>query len=201
VSDPGFSRWLGDNTAFTQTPGGILDGLPEPVAASGLDLMLDPKQVADIAPPTTVTDSQRITGPTIAPLGRFAGSPPEAPPGVSIDDNIRRAEDAIQHPGLATRPKAYEMMLDLFPSGHEMDYKTADKRYRDFGNFNYGAFGSALGLTPYELHSGAGVQQMRDGTWSPKYGVPGIGGMLGDNREDYGMIDEGIQYYRTHRDP
>jgi hypothetical protein len=118
---------------------------------------------------------------------------------VSVDDNIQRAEKAIPDPGLTTMPKAYDMMFDLFPSGHEMDYKTADKKYRDFGNFNYGAFGSALGLTPYELHSGAGVQQMRDRNWSPKYGLPGFGGMSGDNEQDYRMIDEGIHYYRSHK--
>jgi hypothetical protein len=204
VSDSGLVRRLEDNThdtAFTKTLGGILDGLPEPDTASGLELMLDPQQVADIAPPTTVTESQEITGASIAPLGRFAGTPPEAPPGVSINDNIRRGEGAIPHPGLATRAEAYGMMLDLFPSGHEMDYKKDDKKYRDFGNFNYGAFGSALGLTPYELHTGAGVQQLRDGTWSWKYGLPGVSGTMGDNSTDYGMIDEGIQYYRTHKDP
>lgn len=187
-----------DQRRFVPTVGGILDGLPEQDSVSGLHLILSPKDIADIdSAPSTVTNSQGIANP-IAALGRFAGMPPEAPAGVSVDENIRCAEKAIPDPGWTTRPKAYDMMFDLFPSGHEMDYKK-DGPYRDFGNFNYGAFGSALGLTPYELHTGAGVQQMRDKKWSPQYGLPGLNGMSGDNEQDYGMIDEGIQYYQSHK--
>ena len=41
------------------------------------------------------------------------------------------------------------------------DYKrqTADLRYEDFGNFNYGATGAAAGFGLVELHSRAGTVQ------------------------------------------
>jgi hypothetical protein len=51
VSDPGFTRWMDDethDTGFTPTPGGILDGLAEPYRGSGLSLILEPKDIATI---------------------------------------------------------------------------------------------------------------------------------------------------------
>lgn len=90
-------------------------------------------------------------------------------------------------------------MLRLFPSGREMDYKRNGKQYRDFGNFNYGAFGAALGLSPGLLHGGAGVQQVRDGRWLPEYGIPFWSGRYGDNKEDYEQIERGIRYHDARR--
>jgi hypothetical protein len=92
-------------------------------------------------------------------------------------------------------------MADLFSSGKEMDYKRHGQEFRDFGNVNYGAFGSALGYSPYVLHGMAGLQQMRDLKWEPSFGVPFLWGNYGDNQQDYDQIDNGITYYkdRKHR--
>jgi hypothetical protein len=98
---------------------------------------------------------------------------------------------------MPSTPAKYALMQYLFQSGHEMDYKKDDPRYRDFGNFNYGAFGSALGLPPYELHSGAGYQQIRDKNWKLRYGIPGVMPPYGDNKQDYEQIDAGIRYCQT----
>ncbi|HVW75219.1 MAG TPA: polymorphic toxin type 44 domain-containing protein [Rhizomicrobium sp.] len=188
-------------------PDGVLGGIADlNPPYNSLDMLMTPEEQATIAPvdagdpPPTITD-----GPGLIAQGHPAtldqGDPvlPVAPPGVDVNKNIQRAEKTIPDPGLSTRPQAYGLMFQLFPDGHEMDYKTQGDQYRDFGNFNYGAFGSALGLSPYELHTGAGIQQMRSGTWSPSYGLPGLFPPAGDNPRDYEMIDEGIQYYQTHK--
>jgi len=133
-------------------------------------------------------------------LEDHANPVPAAPPGVSVDKNIERAEKLMG--GLTvTNPQIVAMseMMRLFPSGREMDYKKNGHQYRDFGNFNYGAFGAALGLSPGLLHGGAGVQQMRDGRWLPEYGIPFWSGRYGDNKEDYEQIERGIRYYDARR--
>ena len=133
-------------------------------------------------------------------LEDHAGPVPDAPPGVSVDRNIERAEKLMG--GLTvTNPQIVAMseMLRLFPSGHEMDYKKGGDQYRDFGNFNYGAVGTAMGLSPDLLHGGAGVQQMRDKRWSPEYGIPFWSGKHGDNDQDYQQIENGIRHYHARR--
>lgn len=91
-------------------------------------------------------------------------------------------------------------MFRLFSSGGEMDYKRGGREeYRDFGNFNYGAFGSAHGYSPYVLHSGAGIQQLRDGRWEREFGIPFLSDRLGDNKEDYEQIERGISYYKNRK--
>lgn len=134
---------------------------------------------------------------------------PKAPAGVSLERNIERAEamrDANRMapltPGSFSPHNIGREMFKLFSDGGEMDYKRGGRsEYRDFGNFNYGAFGSAYGFSPYELHTGAGIQQMRDGRWEPSYGVPFLSGRLGDNKEDYDQIERGIDCYKNRKVP
>lgn len=148
----------------------------------------------------TVIDAGSLAKP-IASLGDPEPALPVAPPGVSVDDNMLRArqiQEALSGGMLPSDP-SYGMMAHWFSPGHEMDYKQHGEQYRDFGNFNYGAVGSALGLTPYMLHGAAGVVQMMQKHWDPKYGVPFISGDSGDNRRDYDQITQGVAYERAHR--
>lgn len=130
---------------------------------------------------------------------------PAAPPGVSVDANLRRARE-LQ--GVLAKPwpndmpmpdPAFGIMTAWFPSGHEMDYKKGGSQYRDFGNFNYGAVGSTLGFDPSMLHGAAGVAQMMDKKWKPGYGLPFFSKQSGDNEQDYEQIDRGIAYERSHK--
>jgi len=173
------------------TPGGILDGLNQ--SGAGFDLAPNPDASAETIPWTVREGS----APQPA-LPTFEDPIPVAPPGVSVDKNILRAEQLDIPWWKPVKLAKYELMLELFPTGHEMDYKKMGGKYRDFGNFNYGAFGSALGLSPYELHSGAGYQQFRDNNWETGYGIPGLVPPYGDNDTDYKQIDAGIRYYRAH---
>ncbi len=66
------------------------------------------------------------------------------------------------------------------------------------GNYNYGAVGQALGLTPTDILQGAGRAQVAAGTSRPEYGLPGnliIGGgtgSYGDDPNDQRDIRQGM---------
>jgi hypothetical protein len=138
-------------------------------------------------------------------LLRVANSPysaPLAPPGVDINENIRRAAAARFH------VKGSEWFYNQVRNKGPWDYKQLDSTlYRDFGNFNYGATGAAFGFSEETLLRFAGWAQVEAGTSQPDWGVApnkfqayfGVGGVapFGDDPRDQAMIKQGIEYYRT----
>ena len=88
------------------------------------------------------------------------------PPGVSVQNNIDRAlafKDS--HTVQETLNWFYETVRNNkdqhLPQSESMDYKQIDPVYQDFGNFNYGAVGSALGYSDIFLRDGAGWAQQK----------------------------------------
>lgn len=84
------------------------------------------------------------------------------------------------------------------------DYKRIDMKYEDFGNFNYGATGAAVGFNKVQLHSEAGkVQAIPTGmNEKPKeWGEPagrawGKGEYpYGDEPKDAVQVAAGVNYY------
>jgi hypothetical protein len=76
------------------------------------------------------------------------------------------------------------------------DYKQLGPQYQDFGNFNFGATGSAFGFPSDVLARGAGAAQQRAGTstsaWGDWYGrFP-----YGDDPADQAQIQKGIDYFK-----
>lgn len=65
---------------------------------------------------------------------------------------------------------------------------------QDAGNFNYGAMGSAAGLSEFALKAGAGFQQLSDGTSDIEFFYP-WSWSYGDDPADQLMIQFGINYY------
>ena len=98
---------------------------------------------------------------------------PQAPPDVYIDGNIRRAE---QHrpAGPITAYDAANWFKSMVTHKAEWDYKRIDRvKYEDFGNFNYGATGAAVGFGLVTLHSEAGkVQAVPPGGKPESWGYP-----------------------------
>ena len=88
-------------------------------------------------------------------------------------------------------------------SGRSWNYKKLGNQYEDFGNFNYGATGAAIGFSETTLLIEAGRGQIAAGTSRPGWGTPGgrIWGKAvppyGDDPADQAMIKRGIQYYRA----
>lgn len=122
-----------------------------------------------------------------------SGIVPKAPPGANINANIYTA---AQH----FSPLWF---LNQVSNSGEWDYKKQGQgsEYEDFGNFNYGATGAALGgigIPDQVLLRGAGAYGMCCGTYDPKWGVPWGGAPYGDDPHDQEMIKQGIQYTRDH---
>jgi hypothetical protein len=140
-------------------------------------------------------------------------SVPLAPSEANIDENIRTARrhgEMVRGPYTAYREATW--LIDQVKAGAPWDYKKYDKsydpktqnsKYEDFGNFNYGATGAALGLSSGQLERMAGRVQ------DPK--APGVGGKkagwldarlgeggewpYGDQYTDNAQIKAGIEYY------
>jgi hypothetical protein len=73
-------------------------------------------------------------------------------------------------------------------------YHHAHPEYADFGNFNYGATGNAVGLPTSILLRGAGYAQSKAGTSTSTWGHWWGFAPYGDDPEDQQQIKNGIQY-------
>jgi RHS repeat-associated protein len=88
---------------------------------------------------------------------------------------------------------------DQVRNGAPWDYKQYDRGFEDFGNYNYGYTGAAMGLQTDFLLRQAGRAQVAAGTSRPEWGDPGyFGGLFGgtppygDDPHDQEMIRRGI---------
>lgn len=129
--------------------------------------------------------------------------PPKHPNNVSVDDNIAVAESMRT---VLPAPLNLLWFYDQVRSKGPWDYKKINRSYADFGNFNYGATGTALGLSQDTLLRMAGWAQRRSGndgegvSTSLLGSIIGTGGKppYGDDQKDQDWIVRGIQYYRAH---
>jgi RHS repeat-associated protein len=114
-----------------------------------------------------------------------------SPPGVSVNTNIIYTEDYIGYYGLS-------WYLYVKNNG-VWDYKQLDKKYEEFGNFNYGATGTALGLPADVLLRGAGWASVKaDPRRASIYGRPlNKNPPYGDDAKDGYWIIQGINYAKT----
>jgi hypothetical protein len=77
------------------------------------------------------------------------------------------------------------------------DYKQQQRKHADFGNFNYGATGYAMGFPESVLLRMAGWAQTRSGTSRVGYGTPyDFSEPYGDDPNDQEQIKNGIHYVR-----
>jgi RHS repeat-associated protein len=139
-----------------------------------------------------------------APSGQAPNSPPQnqtcptvptGPPGANVDNNIRLVQSGLGDG--QSWPALQAWWQNLVRKGGVWDYKRRGPNniYGNFGNFNYGATGAALGYDLNTLLRAAGwVQQT-------PHGLPGAawnqlkGGSYGDNPDDPAPIKAGFQYY------
>ena len=83
------------------------------------------------------------------------GTPPPSPPGVSANKNMGLAQYMSSHHGIAYN---LSFMLSSFPTGASME--KGGNQYVAFGNFNYGSFATALGLSYYSTIGAAQFQSL-----------------------------------------
>ncbi|MGY2180835.1 polymorphic toxin type 44 domain-containing protein [Pseudomonas agarici] len=74
------------------------------------------------------------------------------------------------------------------------DYKKTSSEYEAFGNFNYGATGTAAGFSEGVLLRAAGFAQNRAGTSTEEFGTWWGQAPFGDDPADQRWIKEGIRY-------
>jgi YD repeat-containing protein len=167
------------------------------------------------APQNTSTGQHLGTGkPPCPPV-------PQAPSSANIDDNIKQEADSLANVRTQMSMPNGEIGDRAFKSGlmfsHMLnfatavmpygpwDYKRQGEQYEAFGNFNFGAAGSAAGITQGRLLRGAGFVQKWAGD---SYGdggrvslanvLSGTGGEepFEDQVRDQENIKAGINYYQ-----
>jgi hypothetical protein len=96
-------------------------------------------------------------------------------------------------------PLAQRLMLlyKFTKNGSILDFKQENAKYQDYGNFTFGAVGSALDIDDAILLRGAGWAQTRAGTSNIEYGSPYGLAPYGDDPIDQQYIEYGINYYRN----
>lgn len=120
---------------------------------------------------------------------------PTHPADADVDANMRRAAE------MGPNPLAF---YDAVRNGGPWDYKQRSRRYENFGNFNYGAAGTAWGFPEGFLKKQAGQAQMTAKTskqeWQKYAGRRDNVRMLppyGDDPLDQEWIQRGIDYARS----
>lgn len=121
---------------------------------------------------------------------------PASPPDVSIDANI---EEATQKKINLREDSAF--LLSWFytkvRNKGDWDYKQLDRQYADFGNFHYGAVGTAAGISEGVLLRAAGAAQLLAGTSRDEYNKWWSQSPYGDDPVDQVWIQAGIQYAKS----
>lgn len=118
---------------------------------------------------------------------------PPSPRGVSIDANLYIAAQKKQvlKPGSAF---LYSWFYNQVRNKGPWDYKQLSRDYEAFGNFNYGATGTAAGFSETVLLRAAGFAQSRAGTSNPDLGHWWGNAPYGDDLQDQVCIKQGIAY-------
>lgn len=77
------------------------------------------------------------------------------------------------------------------------DFKQRGPQYENFGNFHYGAVGTAAGISAAMLLRAAGAAQSKAGTSNVEFGFWWSTAPYGDDPRDQHWISKGIEYARS----
>ena len=130
-----------------------------------------------------------------------------APAGVDIYENMRETAIAgkLGSLSVAGGALAAKLFYDQVVDGGPWDCKRSDGVFESFGNFHYGAVGSASGLFPeYTLLNEPGRYQVGKGRSQAGWGEPSLATSLpggtppyGDDPQDQFRIKQGIDFRRN----
>ncbi|MCJ8205798.1 polymorphic toxin type 44 domain-containing protein [Pseudomonas sp. RGM2987] len=127
------------------------------------------------------------------------GIPPLSPPDVKLDANLEEAKKLRQAAEIIAGGEAY--VLGVFYSkvrnNGDWDYKQRGREFEEFGNFNYGATGTAAGIPEQILLRAAGAAQSVAGTSREEFGKWWGQSPYGDDRMDQIWIKAGIDYAKS----
>lgn len=122
---------------------------------------------------------------------------PAAPPGVSIDGNLEIAKKKDQFFPTSGSAHIYTWFYTQVRNKGDWDYKQRGPEYQNFGNFNYGATGTAAGIPEGVLLRAAGAAQTVAGTSSAEFGKWWSEAPYGDDPIDQVWIKAGIDYAKS----
>lgn len=123
--------------------------------------------------------------------------PPPAPGGASIYSNMQTASlerNFFKNGGTGF---LFSWFYSKVRNRGEWDYKQHGRQYEAFGNFNYGACGTAAGISPNVLLRAAGWAQSRAGTSDSGFGKWWGDVPFGDDPQDQEWIKAGIEYAKS----
>jgi hypothetical protein len=129
------------------------------------------------------------------------GRIPPAPPNANLNDNI---SDALWHNlllgfifgGVGGDIYNLTWFYSQVRNKGPWDYKQNGSVYEDFGNFNYGATGTAMSIPENILNRAAGAASQLADPNRTQYGKPWGGPPYGDDPQDQEEINRGTQYCR-----
>ncbi|MNE12031.1 polymorphic toxin type 44 domain-containing protein [Pseudomonas tussilaginis] len=121
---------------------------------------------------------------------------PTAPPGVSVDQNLKEAKEKDQY-FVNGDAHLYSWFYTKVRNRGDWDYKQKGRQYESFGNFNYGAVGTAAGIPEGVLLRAAGAAQTVSGTTSVEFGKWWADAPYGDDDVDQAWIKAGIDYAKS----
>lgn len=111
--------------------------------------------------------------------------------------NLREARQQGQPRNMAI-PQTYYWFYYKVRNGGPWDYKQQSRALANFGNFNYGATGTAAGIPANILLMAAGFAQYRAGTSRPEWRHWYPRPPYGDDPWDQYWIQQGINYANRH---
>lgn len=127
-----------------------------------------------------------------------------SPPGIGpisgrqiLQNNMREARSHGYGRNSAL-PQTYYWFYQKVRGHGPWDYKQFNPYWATFGNFNFGAAGTAAGIPADILLMGAGWAQSRAGTSKPEWGHWFGDAPYGDDPHDQQAIREGIEYARQN---
>lgn len=119
---------------------------------------------------------------------------PYAPPDVSLDNNMVEAKNQSKLPFVF--PFYSWFYLKVRNKG-DWDFKQGQPQYESFGNFHYGAVGTAAGIPAQVLLRLAGAAQSVAGTTSDNFNKWWSESPYGDDPVDQVWIKAGIEYAKS----
>lgn len=122
---------------------------------------------------------------------------PAGPSGVSLDSNMRLAHLQGGHFGNGGGAFLYSWFYSQVKNRGPWDFKQRGAQYESFGNFHYGAVGTAAGFSKETLLRAAGIAQSRSDTSNSTFGKWWSTAPYGDDPRDQYWINEGIDYAKS----
>ncbi|MNQ51889.1 hypothetical protein D3C85_658900 [compost metagenome] len=122
---------------------------------------------------------------------------PAAPPNVSLDQNLKESKRQNEYFSTGGSAFLFSWFYKQVRNGGDWDYKQGNSKYEGFGNFHYGAVGTAAGISEGVLLRAAGAAQTVAGTSLPQFNEWWSASPYGDDPVDQVWVKAGVQYAKS----